>query len=337
MARKVLILAALAGLSLVPAAYAHGIATISVPEAAYQPGADVVVQGQFVDPEIAALAAPATVTLGIDGPVVGLAPIAADGTWTLTFALPQGVPLGTYVLAASVLNPDGGLVTPLLARAQLVVGTPAPAPADATASAPSLTEESAPLDTLRRGGAFFAAAAPAVSAVAPRPANGRVVQPAANPRSTLHAAPVVRARSHVRTTPLVRARPHVRTTRIVHAAPTLLARPVVASPAPVVAAPRVTPVVPHLQHATPARPPTPITPAHAISARGTPTVQRHSTTPWLTLLLAAGGLLLLLNAAGTWALLRARRHRTLAAIEAELQALLAAELAPEDAREPVSV
>lgn len=72
----------------------------------------------------------ATVTWGADGPVLGQAPIAADGTWSVTFRVPEGIPFATYLLDAAVLDANGAVVNGLLARAAVAVGPPpAPSPA----------------------------------------------------------------------------------------------------------------------------------------------------------------------------------------------------------------
>jgi hypothetical protein len=66
--------------------------------------------------------------------VLGQAPVAADGSWTLSFVVPTATALGTYALYAFVADAAGHPLDGLLARAQLVVGAaPAYEPPPATA------------------------------------------------------------------------------------------------------------------------------------------------------------------------------------------------------------
>lgn len=161
MLRRCSLAAVLAGLALAsaPAAAAHGIATVALDKASYQPGDAVVVSGVFVDPDFAVVTEPVTVRIGIDGPVVGQAPVAADGTWTLTFAVPAETVLGAYALHAEVLDASGSLVKNLIALATLQVGPP---PASLAAAAPATSEDVVPAH-----GAPYSGVAPAPVAVEP--------------------------------------------------------------------------------------------------------------------------------------------------------------------------
>ena len=70
-------------------------AFISCDKPSYRPGEAVTVSGRLFDPKSAR---PAEARFGARGPVVGRAPIAEDGTWTVVFTLPRDIRPGTYLV-----------------------------------------------------------------------------------------------------------------------------------------------------------------------------------------------------------------------------------------------
>ena len=275
----------------------------------YEPGGEVIVSGVFVDPEFAAVTEPVTVRIGIDGPVMGRAPVGADGKWTLTFVLPATTPLGAYALQAAVLDANGVLVKNLLAQATLQVGAP---PAQAVQPVPAPAEDIIPSSDAPSSSTIEA---PAVTAPA------RVAAPPAQDARKPVAAPATKPAQPHRSTSSARA-PAAITHRTLRPAP----RP----RAPEPTAPLVSELSPPAVAVPELRP-------LAAPARSTeiPTARRpwpfDSVTPFLMLALVA-------LVAGA-AMLRRRRSPLLfdsemhaREIEAELQEIVAEELARRDAR-----
>lgn len=185
-----MITAALAGIILVSAApaSAHGIAKVSVENAAYLPGDTVTVNGIFQADDFAPVDAPATVTLGPEGPVLGTSPVASDGSWTLTFTLPTATELGTYALYAAVLQDDGSVLKNLLTSTALVVGAPAAPTAQPTPTPTSVVPIPAAGSSARSGTAPPVAPSVRPPATRARAAlvvgHARIDVPAAAPRAS---------------------------------------------------------------------------------------------------------------------------------------------------------
>jgi hypothetical protein len=176
----------LAGLLAIPVLVAAAVAYACTPTAyiafdkpSYRPGDTVTVNGRLFEPKAAR---PAEVRFGPDQAVVGRASIDGEGSWALSFSLPQGLSPGAYLVTAPAYDQNDQIVK--VARASLRVAapsTPAPAsPAQGGASKPSTDRKEAASKRAGREtasrpvgrGPAPAAAAPARS---PQLAEGRSV------------------------------------------------------------------------------------------------------------------------------------------------------------------
>ena len=234
------------------------------------------------------------------------------------------------------MGTDGGLVTPLLARAGLVVTSPVPG----SSAQPPVEDGSnetggLPADTVRLGDAGYAAPVIVPAATTPVAPAATVRRPVAVPADTVAPRPVL----HTPARPAAQRRPPARATPPVRAVVRPAARNVKPSSrprrtAPVVAAPARPPASAATRQARPVVTVSPRLRAQQGGRRSSTSSPVPRPNPLQPLLLGVGALLLLLAAAGTFAFLEIRRRRRLAAIELELQ-LLAEENARRDS--PVTV
>lgn len=271
----------------------------------FPPGAVVTAHGRRFDSRAAT---PITLRWGSLGPVIATVPINVDGSWTVTFRLPEGIPDGRYVIYAEAFDADGELIEGLPAREFIQVVSPQTAGTSA--------DPAAPHRQVRAG----AAGATVVQTPAAPPRKRTATRPAAGRGAT---APTSRATAPKKI-PVAPLPPHPVAPPIV-AAPLTSTAPTahvhrVAPGAAIESAPleRVAPG-PRVESAPLPRAGTageaPFVPVATVSDDGRPT--------WLLLVLGAVGILFLGAAAG--GLVIARRWPPVSPtdpIEAELQEII---------------
>lgn len=102
----------------------------------FPPGAVVTANGTRFD---SGAATPITLRWGSLGPVIATVPINIDGSWTVKFRLPEGIPDGRYVIYAEAFDANGELIEGLPARRSIEVFSPRIAEASGDPVAPRRT------------------------------------------------------------------------------------------------------------------------------------------------------------------------------------------------------
>lgn len=171
-------------------------AYITLDKPAYTPGETVTATGRGFAPSAAT---PVTVTWGANGPVIGQAPIAADGMWELSFTVPARASAGTYVIYAVAYDAAGAVIDGLPARVQFPVEAPAAPPVVvpvAPPAAPPQTHPVAHARTAPKPSAAPAPPAPVARSAAPLP-QAAITAPAGPSRTSVIRVPAVPRVVHV--------------------------------------------------------------------------------------------------------------------------------------------
>lgn len=204
---RLAVLGVAAGL-LIPVAVAHACspsAYMNLDKARYLTAHTVRITGYQFDP---AAATPVTLEWA-SGATIGQAPIAADGTWSLSFALPASMHPGEYLLLAKAQSADGQMIAGLPARAVITITVPAVPPAPKRQPRPVVkpTHRSRPAPTPHRTaqtgshGSLVVVAPVRSQATPPPPAVGSA---RAAPLAVVHRAAAVRG--HARNATRLRSR-----------------------------------------------------------------------------------------------------------------------------------